>query len=136
MREVTFLSEAVLGESESVVLCVADHDRDSDGCFPFESAVELIALKRVTDFFLGLNAGRWLTIRMSEIAQGTCDYYSGQPNANLEDASIEDLLRGSLLSAVDRVDDPPDDAAYLFEHYGMSNNSALPPEAREIYNKL
>jgi len=72
---------------------------------------------------------------MNEITEGSCKHLSKQPDA-AQKCSVEELLDGYQFECVDRVDPPPDDASYLFEHYGMSNNSALPPEARTLYNKL
>jgi len=40
--------------------------------------------------------------------------------------SMEDLLVGTGLELIACVQDPPEDASYLFEYWGMSNNSALP----------
>ena len=139
-------------------------------------------MKRVTDFFLGLNAGRWLQIRMNEITgksgkwldieEGSQDIEEGEERVgklqreikdsrsqDIEEGeetciddrttmdsmdsmdstastdsmdstastdSMEDLLVGTGLELIACVQEPPEDASYLFEYWGMSNNSALP----------
>jgi len=118
-REVTFLPEENL-------LCL----------FPPGSQVHLKPLHRVTNFFLGLNAGRWLTIRMSEISTKACQFLAetqvdeGQSTSSWSDFVLQSGLEGHYSKEVEA---PPEDSTYLFEHYGMSNNSALPPEARHLH---
>jgi hypothetical protein len=93
--------------------------------YPTSSSVEVMILHRATDFSLGLNAGRWLTIRMSEITKESCRWLEEQGGRDAS-AGVEELLASSGLELEDATEPPPPDAMYLFEHLGMSNNSALP----------
>merc|ERR1711924_363270 len=91
--------------------------------YPEATCIELVVLRRVTNFFLGLNAGRWLQIRMDEIARESVAWLADDKT---QGCNIDEFLRGTGLQLDCTVEEPPHDASYLFEHFGMSNNSALP----------
>ena len=110
--------------------------------FPIGSQVEIINISRVTDFFLGLNAGRWLTIRIKEICDKGVKHLiikSKDPKIekavfnDYEEPCIEDINEyflvntSSNLKVLDfnTIEDPPEDASYLFHHWGSGGNSGV-----------
>ena len=111
-KHVTFLSEEILRSR-----------------FPIGSTVDVAVIERCTNFFLGLNAGKWLTIRMNEIAKHAAA--SAAEESRLTDdngcssSSLEMLLEGTGLELALTNEPPPSDRQYLFEHYSLSGNGGL-----------
>ena len=112
--------------------------------FPVGSLIEVINVARVTDFFLGLNAGRWLTIRIKEICdKGVKHAISMSHNSHFknginegceqEEPCIENINDYFLVNALSSmkvldfncIEDPPEDASYLFHHWGSGGNSGV-----------
>ena len=110
--------------------------------FPVGSLVEIINISRVTDFFLGLNAGRWLTIRIKEICdKGVKDLIIKSKDPKIQkivfneykEPCIEDINEYFLVNTssnlkvldFDTIEDPPEDASYLFHHWGSGGNSGV-----------
>ena len=112
--------------------------------FPVGSLIEVINVARVTDFFLGLNAGRWLTIRIKEICdKGVKHVILMSKNSHFkngicegcehEDPDIADINDYFLVNALSTmkvlnfncIEDPPEDASYLFHHWGSGGNSGV-----------
>jgi hypothetical protein len=130
--------------------------------FPDQAEVEVVRLARLTSFFLGLNAGRWLTIRMSEIADSACKALAAAPalapaparapaaraaegfangaagrgggggdgdgdgyGGRAAEQELERLLRGTGIACAARLQPPPEDSAYLFDHWGAGGNSGV-----------
>merc|ERR1712194_588314 len=92
---------------------------------PVGSVVELVKVERVTDFHLGLNAGRWLQIRMRQICEEST--LSAKPS-RLKMSNADDLrlfFTGTGLRLDEQLEPPPPDAAYLFNHYGWSGNAGV-----------
>jgi len=120
---------------------------------PEGSEVELVKVEKVTDFHLGLNAGRWLQIRMSQICTTSAADAEVSSEKAFEDGknrvssqsrtarrnNFESLLNSDLECLEDfffkheetglrleyRMEAPPADAAYLFEHWGGSGNAGV-----------
>jgi hypothetical protein len=112
-KQVTFLSEETLRQR-----------------FPLGTIVDVAVIDHHTNFFLGLNAGRWLTIRMNEITQmsaASCKPPEVDAGADQERSasSVELLLEGTGLKLALEAESPPEDSTYLFEHMGMSGNGGL-----------
>ena len=129
-RHVTFLDEPCLRQ-----------------LYPVGAKVDVAVLERATGFFLGLNAGRWLTIRMSEIASLAADKLSrdaaADAAADAADATsagaagaqgqvplhapctIESLLGGTGLECSYAAAPPPPNKEYLFAHMGLSGNGGV-----------
>jgi hypothetical protein len=87
--------------------------------FPLGSTVEVAELSKLTNFFLGLNAGRWLTIRMSEVA---CKSEQSFPSVN---GTLQQFASGTGILYSSEAEPPPPDASYLFEHWGLSGNGGV-----------
>ena len=95
---------------------------------PEGSPVECVSIVRLTDFFLGLNAGRWLTIRMKEIADAASEdmhRLAAEQQQQLPSRGVADFLDGTGLKCEHRVDPPPEDASHLFEFWGAGGNSGV-----------
>jgi hypothetical protein len=108
-------------------------------------------LRRVTDFFLGLNAGQWLRIRIGQIADGAAQWLETQAdrpswsasdlNANTKstDDQVQDkgdshaalgeglaaLYKHTVLLCGATDEAPPEDKAYLFQYYCLSGNGGV-----------
>ena len=89
---------------------------------------------RATDFFLGLNAGQWLKIRIAQIAEGARGHLAAASGASgptqdppgaVPQALVE-ALREVGLAPTGTTEPPPPDAAHLFHYYG---NFAVTPES-------
>lgn len=132
------------GLAECVVMCRAIQMSDgsapeSDGItfvhhealqqmFSEGDSVEVHVIARVHDFFLGLNAGTWLKIRMQQIAQAAQHHVQQHHStllASSDCSTAEDVLRAGGLVMKRQVDLPPPDAAYLFDHWGAGGNSGV-----------
>ncbi|CAD7966392.1 unnamed protein product [Amoebophrya sp. A25] len=113
--------------------------------------IEVMEIERVTDFHLGLNAGRWLCLRMSQICKensfvrrgeeqrGTKDDGDGvdAPTSKKEqvdeakseedqDTSTEEFFKSTgLVFDRTKLEEPPMDASYLFDHLGGSANAGV-----------
>jgi hypothetical protein len=98
---------------------------------PAGRAVEVVVLARVTDFFLGLNAGQWLKIRLAQVADGGLAFLAKQrhppppherrhtaPGDDRCDDEYRALLEGTGLQLVDEVEAPPADESHLHHFYG------------------
>ena len=93
------------------------------------ASAEVIILRRVTDFHLGLNAHRWLKIRMRQIADGAESLAATEASTVSRDsrATLEAYLRGTgfELDPSGRVRPRPPDASFLFEHWGAGGNTGI-----------
>ena len=93
------------------------------------SSAEVIILRRVTDFHLGLNANRWLKIRMRQIADGAEALAATEASAVARDfpSTLEAYLRGTgfALDPSGLVRPRPPDASFLFEHWGAGGNTGI-----------
>lgn len=116
-NKLSFLSESIL-----------------ERLFPPATQVDVILVERVTDFHLGLNAGRWLQIRTSQICTENifardlekCVQVEGNIGGDVgSKQSVREVLNGTGLELEERVEEPPSDAAYLFEFWGGSANAGV-----------
>ena len=89
---------------------------------PVGAPVELAFVRRVTGFHLGLNANRWLKIRMREIADGVAGVADESALASPE-AFYRDT--GLVLDPSGAVRDAPVGAAFEFEHWGAGGNTGV-----------
>lgn len=93
------------------------------------SSAEVIILRRVTDFHLGLNANRWLKIRMRQIADGAEALAATEASSVARDfpSTLEAYLRGTgfALDPSGLVRPRPPDASFLFEHWGAGGNTGI-----------
>lgn len=113
---ITFLHEAVLGK-----------------WLPLGSEVEVVLLARVTDFFLGMNAGTWLCIRIGNIERDGAAWAEGfiassADAATFRDAasgSVDALLNDSGLTASDEEEPPPLNQAELWHYWGAGGNTGV-----------
>ena len=136
-------NKAIKNDSQIPELTFFSEDTISQ-VFPIGSLVEVINIARVTDFFLGLNAGRWLTIRIKEICDKgvkhviiQCDNPKVQNETYVgcekQEPSIEDINEYFLVHALknmkvldfNNIEEPPEDASYLFHHWGAGGNSGV-----------
>ena len=97
---------------------------------PVGAPVELAVVRRVTGFHLGLNANRWLKIRMREIADGVAgvasvaDARKSAPGARASTAAFY-RDTGLVLDPSGAVHDAPAGAAFEFEHWGAGGNTGV-----------
>lgn len=97
------------------------HDAPLQEAYPTGLLVEVVVLARVTDFFLGLNAGQWLKIRILQIANAGEQLLGkryGVGPCREEAATLESVLEGSGFAPCHRAEPPPEDASYLHHYYG------------------
>lgn len=94
-----------------------------EGLFPLGLTAEVVVLSRVTDFFLGLNANRWLKIRMRQIADGAIGIV--QSEAQGETERLQEFWADTGLQVGQLVEPPPSDASHLFEYWGAGGNTGL-----------
>lgn len=98
---------------------------------PVGSIVEVIVLARVTDFFLGLNAGTWLRIRIQEImSKGEMWLPSQQDAAQIGQASSlvlgeRNMLEDTGLEATAEVGPGIEDSNEAFQFWGGSGNAGV-----------
>ena len=98
---------------------------------PVSARAEVVVVRRVTGFHLGLNANRWLKIRMREIADGVAGAVAA--DARREDAPLDGddpydaFYRGTglVLDPSGVVHDAPLGASYEFEHWGAGGNTGV-----------
>mmetsp|Transcript_22233 Transcript_22233/g.51819 ORF Transcript_22233/g.51819 Transcript_22233/m.51819 type:complete len:373 (+) Transcript_22233:3-1121(+) len=105
--------------------------------FPLESAVDVVLLACVTDFFLGFNAGTWLRIRLHDVARSAEKWVQSFQEGPTDDADCNrnDKLRAAhaaLLSGTglisgdpDDVQPPPTDASELWNYWGAGGNTGV-----------
>lgn len=102
------------------------HEEALAQLMPVGSHVHAVVLERVTDFFLGLNAGQWLKIRLGQISEASLDFLGKQQQQQqqLGDRRLvvgspgcahAELLEGTGLDLVDGVEPPPRDQRHKFE---------------------
>ena len=110
---------------------------------PVGAPVELAVVRRVTGFHLGLNANRWLKIRMREIADGVAgavadartreDFFAP---LDADDASFfEPFYRGTglVLDPSGAVHDAPGGASYEFDHWGAGVNTGVSGQVTDFF---
>ena len=85
--------------------------------FPAGAELEVVVIERVTDFFLGLNAGQWLKIRIAQISDGGLAYLRSTAAEDVETTAAE-VLAGTGLQSTGINEPPPTDASYLHHFYG------------------
>ena len=92
--------------------------------YPKQKQAEVVVIGRLTDFFLGLNAGRWLLIRMTQLCNASSRHLASAPN---RDSSFDALLSGSGIAfdASEGPQAPPEDKSYLFHHHALSGNGGI-----------
>ena len=87
----------------------------------------MVVLERITDFFLGLNAGQWLKIRVAQISDGALTWVKSQHSCAQSSEctavygamTANDVLKGTGLWPIPGVaDDPPADARHLHHFWG------------------
>ena len=96
--------------------------------FRVGDAVQVHLVARVQEFFLGLNAGTWLKIRMQQISDAAQDHvqqHHATQLAAMRSSTAEQVLRSGGLDMNRHVELPPADAAYLFDHWGAGGNSGV-----------
>jgi hypothetical protein len=98
---------------------------------PVGAKADIVVLRRVTGFHLGLNANRWLKIRMREIADGVAglaflDRTEEEEKTNVS-ASPASFYRGTglVLDPSGVINDAPVGASYEFEHWGAGGNTGV-----------
>lgn len=96
---------------------------------PVGAKAELVVVRRVTGFHLGLNANRWLKIRMRQIADGVGGLAFSDRDAEekTSSASPASFYRGTglVLDPSGVVHDAPLGASYEFEHWGAGGNTGV-----------
>ena len=85
----------------------------------------MVVLERVTDFFLGLNAGQWLKIRVAQISDGATAALQQQLESRADAVGAlcagvvaSEVLEGTGLQAAATVERPPQDAQHLHHFFG------------------
>ena len=115
--------ESAKTEADSVTFV---QDAALQALFPEGSHVDVVAVARLTDFFLGLNANRWLLIRMGQLAAEGERQMGEHANGSAPADDLETFLAGTGFAGVPGVvEPPPDDASYLFGHMGAGGNSGV-----------
>ena len=105
---------------------------------PVGAPVELAVVRRVTGFHLGLNANRWLKIRMREIADGVAgvasvaDARKSAPGARASTAAFY-RDTGLVLDPSGAVHDAPAGASYEFEHWGAGGNTGVSGQVTDFF---
>jgi hypothetical protein len=99
---------------------------------PVGAKADIVVLRRVTGFHLGLNANRWLKIRMREIADGVAGLAFLDRDEKTEEktnvsASPASFYRGTglVLDPSGVINDAPVGASYEFEHWGAGGNTGV-----------
>ena len=99
---------------------------------PVGAKADIVVLRRVTGFHLGLNANRWLKIRMREIADGVGGLAFLDRDEKTEEetnvsASPASFYRGTglVLDPSGVINDAPVGASYEFEHWGAGGNTGV-----------
>ena len=103
---------------------------------PLDSTAEVVLVKTVTDFHLGLDANRWLKIRMRDIADGVGGLFpeteqgdaagtSGAQSDNNDGFSEFFKDTGLAFDPAAPPKDPPLGASIEFEHWGAGENTGV-----------
>lgn len=104
---------------------------------PSGTMLRVALVHRSTDFFLGMNANRWLCIRMSQLTAAaedlaSCtDFYHDEALRRLvaldaESAWLHKLFKGCPgVGFSSEVEPPPGNASYLFDHNGAGGNAGV-----------
>jgi hypothetical protein len=99
---------------------------------PVGAKADIVVVRRVTGFHLGLNANRWLKIRMREIADGVGELAFLDRDEKTEEktnvsASPASFYRGTglVLDPSGVINDAPVGASYDFEHWGAGGNTGV-----------
>lgn len=100
------------------------HDAALRGWLSDEKIVDVVLLARVTDFFLGLNAGTWLRIRISDIASASARWLVGAGCLG-ESGTFDELLNAAGLDLANEVEPPPEDASQLWHFWGGGGNTGM-----------
>lgn len=98
---------------------------------PPGSDVEVVVVTKLTDFFLGLNAGTWLRIRIDELVtkgqswvHENCQSFVPSEQ-ELASPSKDDMLEGTGLVASGEVGLGIPDSSAEFQYWGGSGNSGI-----------
>lgn len=124
--------------------CVAMGRPVSDGTFtvlpddvlrewmPVGTDVEVVVLARLTDFFLGLNAGTWLRIRIGDlVAKGQswvhehCELHLPESDGTSSLHAQDALLEGTGLKHNGKLGPGIEDASAEFQYWGGSGNAGV-----------
>merc|ERR1711924_223428 len=100
------------------------HDAALQPWLPVNSKVDVVMLARLTDFFLGLNAGTWLQIRILDITAAACAWtqaISGQIEPS--SADCECILQGSGLASSNVVEAPVSNNSEWWNYWGGGGNT-------------
>ena len=113
---------------------------------PVSAHVEVVVVRRVTGFHLGLNANRWLKIRMREIADGVAgaladartreDFFAPLDRDDVfAQKFFEPFYRGTGLvpDPSGAVHDAPAGASYEFEHWGAGGNTGVSGQVTDFF---
>lgn len=92
----------------------------------YSSGAEVVVLERITDFFLGLNAGQWLKIRVAQISDGALAWMKHQSHNNASECmavpgtmTASHLLKETGLRPIlGATENPPADARHLHHFFG------------------
>ena len=96
--------------------------------YPEGHEIRVHLIRRVHDFFLGLNAGTWLKIRMQQIseeAQKCAENTKLHMDEETGQHALSDFLLNAGLAAADEVEAPPADAGALQFHACVSELAVL-----------
>jgi hypothetical protein len=106
--------------------------------YPVGGDLDVLPLHRATDFFLGLNAGQWLKIRIAQISDASRAHLAaagggGDPETPCGGGPPQDALARALREVglapsppLTAAEPAPPDSAHLFHYYG---NFAVTPES-------
>ena len=87
----------------------------------------MVVLERVTDFFLGLNAGQWLKIRVAQISDGATAALQQQLESRAD--AVGALCAGVVASEVLEGTDPGGDVWLAEVHPPGHANAGAPAHA-------
>jgi len=99
---------------------------------PTGSDVEVVVLGKLTDFYLGMNAGTWLRIRIDELAkkgetwvcQHCSQFLPTEENTRAPETGTV-MLEGTGLMASGEVGPGIEDSSAAFQYWGGSGNSGV-----------
>ena len=86
--------------------------------------MEVALCGRVTDFFLGLNAGVWLRLRLLEILERGAAAVAAAKEP-VEAPGLDALLAGTGFVQSAAVEAPPADASATWNFWGPSGNAKM-----------
>ena len=98
------------------------HEAALRSWLPAGGALEVVLLARLTDFFLGLNAGTWLRIRILDISKAALAWLPAAV-AGDEEGAFDGLLAGSGLARACDVELPPQDNSEAWNYWGGGGNT-------------